>query len=284
MRELLRSCIEAATHAPSKHNAQPWRFEVAGGVVELHADGSRAMPVSDPAGRELVLACGAALYALRLALRCAGYEPLTVLLPEGPDFSLLATVAPGDRVTPTPDDLARRAAIATRRTDRGPLDGDALDPRVPFLLQDAAEREGATLHLLGSPGLRLTLSGLVAKADELHAADEAFEAEKHAWSGQPNPRHEHGDRPLPAVLWTREDRPADWLRAGMALESVLLRATVLGVSASFLNGPLELPALRAKLRDELALPGFPQVALRLGIGTPGAPAPRRAVDEVASGV
>jgi hypothetical protein len=41
---------------------------------------------------------------------------------------------------------------------------------------------------------------------------------------------------------------------------------VAGVSASFLNQPLEIAATRAALRHELALPGFPQVVLRLGVG------------------
>lgn len=312
MTDLLRRCVEAATHAPSKHNAQPWRFEVADGVVELHADGSRAMPVSDPQGRELVISCGAALYALRLAMRCEGREPVTVLFPEGAGFSVLARVAPGGPVSPSVADMAAYAAIPVRHTDRGPLDAEAMEPGAPFLLQDAAESEGATLHLVAAQGVRQTLAALVGRADRVWSRDPAFEAELREWAGGiplaargPGatgsyraafvqrdfdldgevPRAAYGvDRPLAAVLWTDGDRPADWLRAGMALEAVLLRATVLGVSASFLNQPVELPALRAELRQELMLPGFPQVILRLGVGSDGAPTPRRPVEEVATGL
>lgn len=318
MNEMLRRCIAAATHAPSKHNAQPWRFEIVDGVVELHADGSRAMPVSDPSGRELVIGCGAALYALRLAMRCEGHEPVTAFFPDGPDFSLLARVAAGGHKAPSVDDMAMREAIAVRHTDRGPLDADALEPGAPFVLQDAAEREGATLQLLTTPGLRQTLATLIGIADRAESQDPAFEAELRAWvrdddgeaDGIPLGARGPGaagsyraafvqrdfdvtgdvhraapagvDRPLPAILWTDGDHPLDWLRAGMALEAVLLRATVLGASASFLNQPLELPATRARLRHDLALPGFPQMILRLGVGADGAPSPRRSVEDVAT--
>jgi hypothetical protein len=45
------------------------------------------------------------------------------------------------------------------------------------------------------------------------------------------------------MLFTDRDDPADWLRAGQALQRALLTATSLGVSASFLTQPLELADL-----------------------------------------
>jgi hypothetical protein len=319
MNELLRACIEAATRAPSKHNAQPWRFEVRDGLVELHVDASRAMPASDPDGREMVIGCGAALYALRLAMRCAGRDALTALFPEGPGFSVLARVAPGAIVEPTADELALRDAIAHRHTDRGPLDRTAMPADVPFQLQDAAESQGATLHLVPTEGGRRTLTSLIGRADRALARDARFADEVAEWV-RPDDTSDDGippgafgpgaagsyramypqrdfdvtglvrrddaaareDRPLAAVLWTDGDGAFDWLRAGMALEAVLLQATVRGVSASFLNQPVEVPDLRARLRDDLALPGFPQVVLRLGVGSDGVPAPRRPVEAVTS--
>lgn len=54
-------------------------------------------------------------------------------------------------------------------------------------------------------------------------------------------------RPTLAVLSTAHDRRADWLRAGQALERVLLSATRRGVRASFLRQALEWPDLRGVL-------------------------------------
>ena len=313
--EVLRWCVGVAVRAPSKHNAQPWWFEVADGAVEVHADGARSMPVSDPDGRELVIGCGAAVYTLRLALRCAGWEPITVTFPKGAAFSVVARVAPGHRKPPSVEELALLTSVPERHTDRGPLDASAMAADVPFLLQRAAEREGATLQLLASPGLRRTLADIVARADRAESTDPAFAAELRGWlrdhpsrtgipveargpgaaaayraafvqrdfdvTGAAHGDSEDGvDDPLPAVLWTDGDHPGDWLRAGQALQAVLLAATEAGVHASFLNQPLEIPSLRAALRQDLALPGFPQMVLRLGVGHAAVPTPRRPVDDV----
>ncbi|MEQ7125850.1 hypothetical protein ABN034_15160 [Actinopolymorpha sp. B11F2] len=106
---------------------------------------------------------------------------------------------------------------------------------------------------------------------------------------------DHGGRPHPtpaidptepeptvAVLTTGGDRPADWLRAGQALLRVLLTATADGLGASYFNQPLELPDLRSRVRDELGLPGFPQLILRFGrpVGGWPVPTPRRPVCDV----
>ncbi|MGO9781828.1 MAG: hypothetical protein ACLPKE_07860 [Streptosporangiaceae bacterium] len=57
-------------------------------------------------------------------------------------------------------------------------------------------------------------------------------------------RRERFERhPQLMMLFTDRDDPADWLRAGQALQRALLTATSLGVSASFLTQPLELADL-----------------------------------------
>ncbi len=67
-------------------------------------------------------------------------------------------------------------------------------------------------------------------------------------SARARPRR-HGQRerferhPELMMLFTDRDDPADWLRAGQALQRALLTATSLGVSASFLTQPLELADL-----------------------------------------
>src|SRR6516225_8686290 len=56
--------IATAARAPSVQNTQPWRFRVGDYVIELYADLGRKLKV-DPAGRELLISCGAALFGLR---------------------------------------------------------------------------------------------------------------------------------------------------------------------------------------------------------------------------
>jgi hypothetical protein len=86
--------------------------------------------------------------------------------------------------------------------------------------------------------------------------------------------------PTIAVLSTIADQRADWVRAGLALERALLVLTRAGVSASFMNQPVELPDLRWLLRSPLTGLGQAQMLLRIGYGPPVPPTPRRPLDEV----
>ena len=67
-----------------------------------------------------------------------------------------------------------------------------------------------------------------------------------------------------AVLLTAGDRRADWLRAGQALQRLLLHAASAWVFASLYTQPLENPLTRELIRDQLRLPGDPQMLLQFG--------------------
>ena len=68
-----------AVRAPSLHNTQPWRFRLRDGAIEVLVDPARRLPATDPSGWGARIACGAALFNLRLALAVAG-TPATVRL------------------------------------------------------------------------------------------------------------------------------------------------------------------------------------------------------------
>ncbi|MGW3465166.1 hypothetical protein ACWDE9_38855, partial [Streptomyces olivaceoviridis] len=76
-----------------------------------------------------------------------------------------------------------------------------------------------------------------------------------------------------ALLWTARDRPSDWLRAGQALERVLLTATAHGVRTSMPHQAMEWPDLWAA-----ACPPqrrcCPQLLIRFGHGPDGGRTPR----------
>ena len=62
---------------------------------------------------------------------------------------------------------------------------------------------------------------------------------------------------------------------------MLLHGETLGVSASFLNQPVEDRALRPRLRQLLGERGFPQLVLRLGYPRePARATPLRALEDV----
>jgi len=86
--------------------------------------------------------------------------------------------------------------------------------------------------------------------------------------------------PTVAILSTLKDTPADWVRAGQALERALLVATAEGLSASFMNQPLEHHDLRWQVRSPLTGVGVTQMIMRIGYGIPVPATPRRPVAEV----
>jgi hypothetical protein len=91
------------------------------------------------------------------------------------------------------------------------------------------------------------------------------------------------DAPLLAVLATETDSPREWLAAGQALARLLLVATADGLSASFLNQPVQVPETRQRLRRVLDTGDAPQAVLRIGYADPVPPTPRRPLSEVVEG-
>ncbi|MEU8176548.1 hypothetical protein AB0C14_27060 [Microbispora hainanensis] len=304
--------LTAAGQAPSVLNTQPWRIEaVRGEFAELLADPDRRLRVSDPRGRSLHVSCGAALFNLRLAVRTAGHRPLVWLLPDPEEEPLLLAAV---RVSPHEPAPARARElydrIGLRRTNREPFAERRVPEHVLAELRRAAAREGASLVVLDRPAT-VDLLDHVAIADDELARDGDYRAELRAWTmsgnhrdglpsyvrgpgcaDDPAPVRDFGtrgertpvrfeSRPQLAVLTTAGDGPLDWLRAGQALQRLLLTATVHGVSASFLNQPLDLRDMRRR-SDPHHRRGHVQMIIRLGYGPAVPRAPRRPAAELAA--
>lgn len=313
----LAFAVRWAVLAPSSHNAQPWQFVVRRGWLELSADRRRALPVCDPYDRELTLGCGAALYHLRVAIAWFGYAPRVELLPDRDDPDLLALVRLGEPIGWNDEVDREFRAIERRHTNRGPYAPTAPPPEVCGRLAWAAHEEGAWLAFADAAA-RLRLAALVARGDRAQMHDPSFRRELAAWlvanrdqSGDGVPGYAHGhsalgawaaplvvrtfDRgdgqaardhelalhaPLLAVLGTADDDPLAWLVGGQALARVLLEAAASGVSASYLNQPVELGELRPEVARAVGRAGWPQLVLRLGYGRPVQPTPRRPLWQV----
>ena len=108
--------LQTAGLAPSVHNTQPWRFRVTPDVIELHADATRRLPVADPEDVELRLACGAALFNLRLALHGHGIRPDVARFPDRDRPGLLAEVRRGGPAVRHPEITRLLMALPSLRT------------------------------------------------------------------------------------------------------------------------------------------------------------------------
>lgn len=86
-----------------------------------------------------------------------------------------------------------------------------------------------------------------------------------------------------ALLWTTHDRRDDWLRAGQALQYVLLTATAHGLRTSLLHQAMEWPDLRAATALPRHKRCHPQALIRFGYGPDGAGTPRAPAQPSSSG-
>lgn len=311
--------VRYAVLAPSGHNTQPWLFRVQEGRLELIADRTRCLPVVDPEDRALVISCGAALFNLAVAASRFGDPVAIERLPDPAQPDLLATLRFEDGADGIADAQELFAAIRERRTTRRKYDDKPLPKDLLKQLSDDARRYGAGLEQFTETADKERIAALVVEGDRAQFGDPSFRRELASWihsrraatkdgisaenmMGMPDMlsfagawavrTFDMGDglaakdeeiaahSPTLAVLHTPRDKEADWLAAGEAMQNVLLRLTAAGATYAFLNQPIEVSALRPRLRDAAGIDGQPQILLRMGYGPDMPPAVRRPVAEV----
>ena len=81
--------------------------------------------------------------------------------------------------------------------------------------------------------------------------------------------------PVTAVLVARGEDEESWLRAGQALQRILLHAASRWVFARLQTQPLQSASVRAQIRASLTPSGFPQMLLELGVARTSHPTARR---------
>jgi len=315
--ERLRYLLRYAILAPSRHNSQPWIFEIEGPELRLFGDWRRSLPVADPQGRELVMACGAALYNLELAASHHGHATSVEVMAGSRKDGLLARFTLEELRAPTPQVERLFAAIPVRRTNRLAFDTRDVPAGVASVLVREAADQGASLRVIDRT-LRAAVAELVAEGDRRQWASARYRRELARWlrsnrSGELDgiPGYAHGlSEPasllhrmlvrlriqLPAeerrdrhyalktralfALCTHADAPAHWLAAGRAMQRVLLRGAADGLSASYFSQVIEVEPVRAQLKQTLGEPGFPQLLFRVGFGCELRSTSRRPIERV----
>jgi len=294
----LAHAAQTAGLAPSIHNTQPWRWRVEGSTLELRAERSRQLGITDPSGRMLAISCGTALHQARVALAAAGWTAEVDRVPDRADPDLLARATVTGHAEVTPAAMRLLQSMRIRHTDRRPVSDTPVTSESLDALRKVAEREGAHLHVL-RPDDVIDLASAAAHAQTVENLDPEWREELTYWAGggpgeglgipagaipstPPEttvPGRDFGAGTLPvgpghdraaryAILYGDEDSTAGWLRGGEALSAVWLEATGLDVSVLPLSAAVEVPETRRSLRRMLSDLGEPYLVLRLGVADP----------------
>ena len=224
----------------------------------------------------------------------------------------LARIDPGKPRPAAPEETELHAAISRRHSNRRPFTDHPVPLAHRARMTRAAQAENGWLDLLIGPAAVDILARLAREADRILTADDAYRAEIAAWSrphagttdgvpadaGGPAPepydllaRRDFGGPPrapgrdfewdpLVGVLGSHADSRAAQLTAGQAMQRVLLTATDLGLAASLISQPIEVPACREQLRLAVGRRGAPQIVLRIGYAIPAPASPRRPLSDV----
>jgi hypothetical protein len=304
--------------APSLHNTQPWLFRVNAMDVELFLDRRRLLPVADPDGRQAIMSCGAVLCNLCIAAEYFGHTFKIETLPDPSNPQFMFRFHLGLQGETSGEDITLFHAISQRHTHRQPFHDTPVPTELTDEWTLMAQACGAWLVPCQDAASHQNLATLITEGDQRHWADKHYRAELAQWiRSKPS---EHGDglppgvagvgpnlafassflvrtfnrgegmaagdreivlhSPVLAVLGTDTDDPAAWIKAGQALQHVLLAACSEDVWGSFLSHITAIPDLRGRLAEAIGVSGYPQVLLRLGYGSAPCPTPRRPVRQL----
>jgi nitroreductase len=233
-------------------------------------------------------------------------------MPDPDDPTHAATVTVGGPEQLSEFERPLYDAIPARRSSRMPFTPEPVRDEEFLHLQDAAVTEGAWLDPVTGLHRRLVLQ-ILHEADRDQRGQARVLDEMRHWTvdranpdigipveslgplpynaravvrdmalGQAPPRAsaEFEVDALLAVLLTTGDHPIDWLRAGMAMQRVLLAAQTMGLSAGVLSHGTEAADLRPLVRDPSSRWRHAQIILRFGHGEKMPATPRLPVDDV----
>jgi hypothetical protein len=275
--------------------------------VQVRVDRNRALKISDPNGWGMRVACGAAAYNMALAFAVAGQPVEVAWLPTNADPDLQAVLTPTAARPATQEQERLHRAIPRRHSNRQPFRPEPVPLSARAEILRAARDELAWVELVAGAAPVAVVAEITQMAQQVLDREPGYLDELHSWSrhngrstdGVPVasaapitapqdlfPQRAFADRPrqagqdyetdpLVAVLGTAGDLAVDHLRAGYALQRVLLTVTDLGLASSMLSQPIEVPSAREQLRLALGRFGTPQMVLRIGYGDPGPHAARR---------
>jgi hypothetical protein len=258
--------LVASVRVPFVRTGHPWRFRLADNAIEVVVEPVRMRMATDANRRRDLLACGAAIYGMRLALAVHGTPATVELHPDPRGNEPIAVLRPAAPHPPTPLERLLHTAIPRQRARTG----EPVSSVARSQLDEAVCDEGGWLELSLGTVASDSVAGYVRKASKAHERSGRAEPSTGPAYGvlDPPAMRDYTREPLIGALGMFGDSAADHVRAGMALQRLTLTAAALGLSVSLFPQPIQVTDIRERLRVALGRLHPPQMIFSLG-GDPG---------------
>ncbi len=317
LHDQMQFLLRYAVLAPSNRNTQPWAFRITNDGVDVFADYTRRLLIIDPASRQLLMSVGAAITNFRVAAAHFGFVTSVRYHDRPEEQAPVASITVCETCCPDRNLSSLFGAISRRHTNRTTFDHEPIDPRSLSRLGDVIAMFSETLHLV-LPDQKGRAAELIEYAERLQMERPALRAEMAEWIRADDGMHTDGisaaafgiprflasgaswfvrqfsagkwhaarDRRLAEsasalLIVCADDERVPLLRAGEALECLLLTITDAGLQYSFLNQAIEAEALRERVQTLAGSRDPAQLLIRIGSAPPVDRAmPRRTVESV----
>jgi len=247
--DLLNELASAAVGHPG---GRPWRLWPVDNGIEIRAERKRGALPSSIGERTVRITAGAALANVRLGIAVQGHRPVVTLLPTATRAYGLAVIRRGEDREPTQAELRLFAAIRPVGRCLPALRDAPVPPALVQRVRAAVEAEGLWLLSVDDAD-RERLARRITKIADLPAQARLM------------------------AIGSNHDVPVEHLRAGFALQRLVLTARTLGGTATVLGWPADLVDA-APLPASLSAYGMWPLLL-VGLGMPAWPAlPQTAED------
>lgn len=232
----------AAARAPRRWLGGAWTLEIREGGAGLYERLDAGRWVGDQAGRARLVAAGAVLTHVEVAMRVLGWLPVADFAPSLTEPDRLVRVTASTRARVTDADHARYQAVfgracrrdwAVRANLRARMAGEVLSgARGPTGVRVVALRPG-------QEGRLPRVGGEVRRS---------FQLEEHRAPARAS-----------FLVTTADEARHDLVRAGRVAQYLRLGATEYGLGCTVLTEPFASPRVRGDLVGTAGLPGFPQL-------------------------